>query len=97
MGTHTLQGLELAAAAKALGTTRPALLKQLRTLGVIYHNSPLPQSQYITAGYFTVETKGFSNDHGINRQYSKTLVTGTGMSWLAGLINDNDGNEQSAA
>lgn len=97
MGTRTLQGLELAAAAKALGTTRPALLKHLRTLGVIYHNSTLPQARYIKAGYFTVETKGYSNDHGIKRQYSKTLVTGHGMCWLEKIINENDGNKQSVA
>lgn len=89
MGTRTLQGLELAAAAKALGITRPALLKQLRTQGVIYQNSTLPQARYIKAGYFTVETKGYSNDHGINRQYNKTLVTGLGLSWLEGIINEH--------
>lgn len=89
MGTRTLEGLELAAAAKALGITRHALLKHLRTQGVIYQNSTLPQARYIKAGYFTVQTKGFSNEHGIKRQYSKTLVTGLGLSWLESIINEH--------
>lgn len=97
MPAKTLSGIELEQAAKQLGVTRPALLKLLRAQRVIYQGSTRPQTQYIKAGYFVVETKGFSNDHGINRQYSKTLITGLGMSWVEKIINENDGNKQSVA
>ena len=88
MAARTVAGITLDQAAKQLGTTRPALLKHLRSIGAIYQENTLPQTRYIKAGYFVVETKQYRNDHGINRQYTKTLITGTGMSWIAEIINE---------
>ena len=77
-----LHGLSLQQAAHTLGISRTALIQHLRKQGVFFTAQPLPKPQYIQQGFFVVETKGFSNNHGINRQYAQAKVTGLGLSWL---------------
>jgi len=88
MSTRQIQGLSLQAAAKQLSIGRTTLCNQLREAGVFYPNGTLPKPEYIKAGYFAVDTRGYQNGVGIDKQYTATLITGTGLSWLKELLNE---------
>lgn len=82
MSVRSTKGMDLKTAAKELGITRPKLLKHLKQRGYFHQAKPIPHHAYVKQGLFSVETKGFSNDHGYNKQYAKALITGAGLALL---------------
>lgn len=82
MPARTLPGLDMHRAAQTLGISRRKLFTQLKARG-LFHANNTPKHDLIRAGLFSVELREFNNPvSGIRRQYSITLVTGAGLSWL---------------
>lgn len=89
MSTRFLQGFTLKTAADHLSIGRTTLCNQLRERGIFYTDSTLPKPEYIRAGYFVVQTRGYQNGAGIDKQYTATLITGTGLSWLRQALTEH--------
>ena len=88
MTARHIHGLSMQAAAKQLGISRNALFALLRTHGHLNADNT-PRHHLVREGLFTVDTRAFNNRvSGIRRHYTVTLVTGTGLSWLHSLVND---------
>ncbi len=94
MTTH-IHGLSMQAAAKQLGISRNKLFALLRKHGHLNADNT-PHHHLVQQGLFTVDTRGFNNPvSGISRQYTVTLVTGAGLSWLHAL-KDQDAAQKAA-
>ena len=72
---------KLAEAAKVLGTGQNRLFDLLRAwrwlLPSGYEN--LPYQEHVDNGHLVVRTRHYEDQHGADRTYSKTLVTGKGL------------------
>jgi phage antirepressor YoqD-like protein len=83
-GLHTMNE-----AAKILQTGRTRLFVILR-MKQIFMSDNLPYQRYQELGYFVVKEKVYEQG-GSEHLYSKTLVTGKGLNWLARLIDEDEG------
>lgn len=81
MTTLTTRGMDMRAAAKELNVKggRNGLYKLLRELNVF--SGTKPHHKYVREGYFKLQTKSYTRGR-VDHQYSKPLVTGTGITWL---------------
>ena len=77
--------LSLDAAARLLGTTRPALLKSMRDAGHMTGTTPAPD--LVKAGLFSIEPGSWEVIGGPRRNYHVTRVTLQGLAWLDQHIN----------
>lgn len=89
MPARTTPGMDLSSAAKQLGIGRTRLCRLLRSQGYFYRDNT-PRHSLIKAGLFRVETRGYRNRAGIDKQYSATLVTGQGLAWLHEVIEQHN-------
>jgi anti-repressor protein len=67
--------------AKVLGTGPNRLFKFLREEGLLMRNN-LPYQQHLDAGLFRVVEKQFNDERGESHTYTRTLVTGKGLSHI---------------
>lgn len=68
--------------AKRLGTGRTRLFAWMRDTGILI-DGDLPRQKFIDAGYFKLKTSTFDDPHGVTRDYTKVMVSGKGLNWLA--------------
>ncbi|MEY2342087.1 phage antirepressor KilAC domain-containing protein [Acidithiobacillus sp. IBUN Pt1247-S3] len=73
--------------AKALRTGPNRLFKFLRDAGILMHNN-LPYQQYLDAGHFRVVEKQYFDRHGESNTYTRTLVTGKGLTYIQKRLQD---------
>lgn len=68
-------------AAKVLGTGEIRLFKYLRERGILMSNNQ-PYQEYINRGYFRLVQRHYIGPGNMDEIYTKTMVTGKGMTWL---------------
>jgi len=67
--------------AKVLGTGQNRMFKWLRDCGILMSNNT-PYQRYVNDGYFRVVEKQYKDALGEGHTYTRTLVTGKGLSYL---------------
>lgn len=92
MTTVTTRGMDMQAAAKELNVKggRNGLYRLLRELNVFVDKQP--HYAYVRQGFFALETKGYKRGPVVH-QYTKPLVTGTGLTWLREKIDQHKAKE----
>lgn len=75
--------------AKVLGTGRNRMFNWLREKG-LFKNDNLPYQDYIDRQYFRVIERAYKDKKGEAHTYTRTLVTGKGLSYIQNLFSSRE-------
>lgn len=78
--------------AKVLGTGPNRLFKFLRDEGILKEDN-LPYQQHVDAGHFRVVERQYNDRHGESHIYTRTLVTGKGLTFIQKRIKKLNSNQ----